>query len=595
MTSPPPQSSAAETGLPPETPPQAGLPAGPEDRRTTRNTAPWWIGLIGGICAFTAILALPPAEGLRRAAAKRFVERLPSSLRLELTDRNGQLIERQARRLSIHLRRDDGEPLSGSAWQALQKSERARYAKPQSVWSLCQQAARAARGVVAVAVLMIIFWITGVLPTAATALLPFVLFPLLGVAQLVQPSFPGYFVVATQYTNQLIFLFMGTFMLSKAMTRWGLDSRIASLILRSFGQHPAILMLGFVVASGFLSMWITNTATTATLVPTAIAVLARSTDPQVGRFRAGLLLAIAYSATVGGMATLVGTAPNAIYASFAQTLLGHEVSFVEWLSFGLPFVLLFLPVVWLFHVYRFIPRGLRLPEAGPLGRAEPLTRAQWQVAVVFALMVLLWISRREIAVVGWPGWQHLSLGALSLRWINDSAVAMFGALLLFALPVDLGRRVFTLELREAMDISWATLLLFGGGLALGQGIGNTGVAGWIATLLDGAAAFGPHVLLLAVATTASLLTEVTSNTATATMLMPVMFSLGRSLGGGELRLMATAAVATSMAFMSPIGTPPNAIVYGTGYVSMGQMFRAGVALNIAAILIWWGVASIFAG
>jgi sodium-dependent dicarboxylate transporter 2/3/5 len=292
------------------------------------------------------------------------------------------------------------------------------------------------------------------------------------------------------------------------------------------------------------------------------------------------------------MATLVGTAPNAIYATFAATLAGHQVTFTEWLSFGLPFVLLFLPVVWQLQARRFIPPDLELPLRHSVERPGPMCRGEKQVAFVFALMVILWLSRRPVEAIHWPGWSAFAWGPLSLHWINDSGVAVLGGVLLFILPVDLRRGVFTLDLRSGLDISWGTLLLFGGGLALGQAIANTGLAAWLADLLQVTAGAGPHVLLLAVALFASVLTEITSNTATATMLMPVMHALGRSLGGNELRLMSTAAVATSMAFMSPIGTPPNAIVHGTGQVTMAQMLRAGVPLNILAVILWWLIATL---
>ena len=454
--------------------------------------------------------------------------------------------------------------------------------------------ARAARSVLAIAVLMVLFWVFAVLPIAVTALLPLLLLPLFGVASLATPAFPGGFVVSAQYGHHLIFLFMGTFILSRAMTLHGVDRRIALYVLRLFGSRPAILLLGFICASGFLSMWITNTATTAMLVPAALAVLRDIDHPQAGRYRSGVLLSVAYAATVGGIATLVGTAPNAVYAGFASTLAAHEVSFTEWLSFGLPFVVVFLPLLWLVQRWRFVPAGLTLPARAALGALGPMKKGERHVAIVFGLMVLLWLTRSPLPI-GWPGWSSLSLGWLSLSGCNDATVAMLGAVLLFGLPVDLRKRRFTLSVREGLDISWGTLLLFGGGLALGKAIGSTGLAQWFAELLHSLAVAGPGVLLLSVTLLASLLTELTSNTATATMLMPVMFALGRTLGGGELRFMATAAVATSMAFMSPIATPPNAIVYGTGEVKLTEMFRAGVLLNLLAVLVWWGVATLLVG
>jgi sodium-dependent dicarboxylate transporter 2/3/5 len=383
---------------------------------------------------------------------------------------------------------------------------------------------------------------------------------------------------------------MGTFIVSRAMTKWSLDNRIALYILRIFGSRPALLMLGFILAAGFLSLWINNTATTAILVPTALAVLKSIEHPQAHRFRTGVLLSVAYASSVGGVGTLVGTAPTAIYAAFAATLVGHQVTFSEWLSFGLPFVVIFIPILWGVMAYRYTPRGLSLPREQVIALQGPMSRGEKQVAFVFAAMILLWLSRSPLAIIGWPGWSGFSIGGYRLSWANDSTVAMFGAMLLFALPVNLKQRQFALDLKTGLDISWSTLLLFGGGLALGLGIAQTGLAAWLAQSLQVVAKAGPVLLVLAVALMTSLVTEITSNTATCTMLMPVMFALGQSLGGQELVLMATAAVSSSMAFMTPIGTPPNAIAYGTGQVTMREMFLAGFVINMLAVLVWWGVA-----
>ncbi|MCA9664008.1 MAG: DASS family sodium-coupled anion symporter [Myxococcales bacterium] len=572
-----------------------------EDGRTATPAWLWWLGFLLGVAVFVGALTLPLPRGLERITALKVQQRLPAALAARLAPltakpRDGAepvadaKLLAAARAIRVRVNKRDGRIIAADDLARVRPAERRRYGKVSTVAQLIAGMRRAARGALACGLLMVVFWIFSVLPTAITALLPLVLFPVLGVASLVSPKFPGYFVVSAQYGHQLIFLFMGTFVLSQAMTRWKLDERMAFHILGVFGTRPAVLMLGFVTASGFLSMWITNTATTATLTPTALAVLASVKHPDVGRYRTGLLLAVAYASTVGGMATLVGTAPNAIYAAFASSLANHQVSFTEWLAFGLPFVLVFLPMLWLVQAWRFIPRGLELPGRKGLETPGRMTRGEKQVAAVFLMMVLLWVTRRELSVIGWPGWSSFSLGAMSFSWANDSSVAMFGALLLFLWPVSLRERVFTLDLKTGLDISWDTLLLFGGGLALGSAISATGLASWIAEGLHVVAGAGQHLLILAVTLLTSMLTEVASNTATATMLMPVMFALGRSLGGGELRFMATAAVATSMAFMSPIGTPPNAIVYGTGQVSMGQMFRAGAILNLLAALVWWIVA-----
>jgi sodium-dependent dicarboxylate transporter 2/3/5 len=255
-------------------------------------------------------------------------------------------------------------------------------------------------------------------------------------------------------------------------------------------------------------------------------------------------------------------------------------------------VVLFLPVLWCAQVVRFIPAGLRLPK-GSIESAGQMSAGEKGVGVVFVLMVALWLTRSPISAVGWPGWSSLSIAGFGLGWANDTTVAMLGAVLLFAVPVrnESGERTFILDQKTGFDISWGTLILFGGGLALGQAIASTGLATWFAAMLEVVAPAGPHVVLLTVAAFASVITEVTSNTATATMLMPVLYALGRTMDGRELAFMSTGAVATSLAFMLPIATPPNAVAFGTGRVTMGQMARAGAILNALAVVIWWLVAS----
>ena len=494
----------------------------------------------------------------------------------------------RATRLAVHRR--SGRIITGASHARLSAAARQRY-RVATLEQLWDQACRASRAVLAVALLMVCFWVLEVLPVPVTALLPLVLFPVLGVAGLGRPSFPAYFSIGAQYGHQLIFLFMGTFMLSAAMVRWRLDRRVALALLGLFGARPAVLLLGFMLTAAVLSMWISNTATAAMMVPIALAVVERARGEGAPRYRTGVLLSVAYAASVGGVGTLIGSPPNAVYAGFSASLAGQQVGFADWASFGMPFVGVFLPLMWVVQAWRYVPRGLSLP-AGSTEPPGPMSRGELTVAAIFVLMALLWLGRGPISVVGWPGWSSFSVAGYSLSWARDSTVALLGVLLLFGVPVRLapGDRQFVLDLRAGLDISWGTLLLFGGGLALGQGIGNTGLAIWFADVVHGLAGAGHHVLLLAVALFASLITEITSNTATATMLMPVMFALGRSLGGLERTYMATAAVATSLAFMLPIATPPNAVVYGTGAVTMKEMIKAGLILDLLAVVVWWALA-----
>ena len=565
----------------------------------------WATGLVLGLCLFFTALAMDPPGGLRRAAAKKLMERLPAPTAALFTaevgaplsptfDEQFPRFEALAAQTSVALHRKTGSMITPAALGALPAARQEAY-QTSTVATLHDRAAQAAQRVLAVALLMVVFWILEVLPIPVTALLPLILFPVLGVAGLGRASFPAYFSIGAQYGHHLIFLFMGTFMLSAAMIRWGLDRRFALHILGRFGSRPAVLMLGFMLTSAVLSMWISNTATAAMMVPIAMAVVDRVKGEGAKKYRTGVLLSVAYSASIGGIATLIGSPPNAVYAGFAQTLAGHAVSFSEWFSFGLPFVLVFLPVMWLVQKRRFVSSALTLPSGSALERPGPMGRGEATTAAIFVLMALLWLSRGAISIVGWPGWSSFAPLGFSLAWAKDSTVALFGAVLLFSVPVNFRKRSFILDARTGLDISWGTLLLFGGGLALGQAIGATGLATWFADLLQVLAVVGPKLLLLAVALFASFITEITSNTATATMLMPVMYALGRSLGGKELIFMSTAAVSTSLAFMLPIATPPNAVIFGTGAVQMKDMIRAGLILDVLAVVTWWAMVVVLFG
>ena len=572
---------------------------------TRRRNLRWTAGLLLGLGLFLVALASSPTAGLRLAAFRTLLGRLPPALSGTvrqcvpggdpLSPALASGLERcreLARATAVVVHKRSGRIVRADLVQRLSPRARRGYGAVTSLDRLGERLARAALATLAVALLMMALWIFAVFPVPVTALLPLLLFPVLGVADLIHPAFPGGFGVGAMYGHHLIFLFMGTFMLSRAMIRWHLDRRVALRILATFGSRPAVLMLGFILTAAFLSMWISNTATAAMMVPIALAVVDRIEHPEAERYATGVLLSVAYGATVGGIATLVGSPPNGIYAGFVVALTGKSVGFTDWMRFGLPFTVLFLPVLWATQALRFVPAGLRLPERAG-SRPSPMNGGEKGVAAVFVLMVALWLTRSPISVISWPGWSSLAPAGFSLGWANDTSVALLGAVLLFGIPArDVeGQATFLLDQKSGFDISWGTLILFGGGLALGQAIANTGLAIWLASALEVVSAAGIHVVLLAVAAFGSVITEVTSNTATATMLMPVLFALGRSMGGQERALMATGAVATSLAFMLPIATPPNAVAYGTGKVSMGQMARAGAILNLLAVLIWWAVAS----
>jgi len=436
-----------------------------------------------------------------------------------------------------------------------------------------------AQRVAAVAVLMATWWMTEALPLPATSLLPIVLFPTLGVMSTTNATAP--------YANHLIFLYMGGFMIALAMQRWGLHRRIALAVVSVVGTAPRRMVLGFMLATGFISAWLSNTATVMMMLPIGIAILSLLETDEGGPLGAALMLGIAYAASIGGVATLIGTPPNAIFAAAAEELVGRTIGFAEWLYVGVPFAVALLLLTWLLlvrGVFR-LPAGAGLEEQarevvrsqraalGPMGAGERV------VAIVFALTALAWIllDPKRIGGVEIPGittW---------LPMVTDSAIAVAGALVLFMAPVSLERRTFVLDWESAAKLPWGVLLLFGGGLSLARGFETTGLAAWIGDQVAHFSALPTVGVIAVVATLFVFLTELTSNTATATMAMPVMAGVAAGIGADPIVLMATAALASSMAFMLPAATPPNAIVFGTGRVTIRQMARAGIWLNLISI------------
>lgn len=464
--------------------------------------------------------------------------------------------------------------------------------------------------VAAVAVLMAVWWMTEALPLAATALLPIVLFPALGVLPAGEATAP--------YANHLIFLFMGGFFIAVTLQRWGLHRRLALAVVAIVGTEARTVVLGFMLATAFLSAWISNTATTVMMLPIATAILdliagrgseARtrgfaptpSAGPgddaesatrspvrqdETGALGTALMLGIAYAASIGGVATLIGTPPNAVFAAAADELLGRTVGFLEWMYVGVPVALIMLAITWWLLVHVLYP----LPQRGGAGAAAKevvdreraglgrMGRGEWTTAIVAACTALAWVLRapKEIGAVTLAGITTY------LPLVTDSTIAIAGAVLLFALPVSMARGEFALDWESARRIPWGVLLLFGGGLSLANAFDSSGLAAWIG---DRVALFGalPTIGLVAVvAVVFLLLTELTSNTATATMGMPLMAGVAAGVGAEPLLLMAAAALACSMAFMLPVATPPNAIVFGSGRVTLAQMVRAGVWLNLTA-------------
>ncbi len=435
----------------------------------------------------------------------------------------------------------------------------------------------------AVAVLMATWWVSEAIPLAATALLPLVLFPSLGLASAARSAAP--------YANHLIFLFMGGFMLAQAMQRWNLHRRIALRIVSLMGTNPARLILGFMCATAFMSMWVSNTATAAMMMPVGMAVTKQVADAVTeknlgidvtpGRFHFGidLMLGIAYAASIGGVGSLIGTPPNVLLAGVLEESYGIELSFLGWMAFGVPFVALFLPLTWLWLTRIAYP--IELPEM-PGGRRlireqlealGPMSDGERKTALVFVLAAAGWMFRPL-----WTKW--LPSGEL----ITDSTVAIAAALLLFLLPTGSGDRV--LDWHWASKIPWEVLVLFGGGFALANGFEMSGLSQWVGNLLVSFKEAPLPVFITAIIILLIILTEFASNTAAAAMALPILGATAIAMGISPLILCVPAAVAASCAFMMPAATPPNAIVFGTGYFTIPQMVRAGAfVVLMAAVLV----------
>ncbi|MGD8630759.1 MAG: DASS family sodium-coupled anion symporter [Gammaproteobacteria bacterium] len=432
--------------------------------------------------------------------------------------------------------------------------------------------------VAAVAALMAIWWVSEAIPVPATALLPILLFPVLGVL--------GGSEITRAYGHHLIYLFLGGFLIAVTMEKWNLHHRIALHTIHLVGVTPNRIVLGFMLATAFLSMWISNTAATMMMVTIAIAVLRETAQdaaetPDASRFGVTLMLGIAYAASIGGVATLIGTPPNAIFAGVVEKTYGISIGFVDWMKFGLPLSLVMLAITWV-YLTRIRFRGEQPQLAGgqtfvndQIRRLGPMSRAEKGVAAVFSLVALLWILRG----LYWPA---------ALGMVTDSTIAIAGALLLFVIPVNLARREFLLDWKTAVTIPWDIILLFGGGFALAEGFSESGLTTWLAGLLGVLQGTDIVLIVAAVVLLVIFLTEVTSNTATASLLLPVMAALAVAVEVHPFGLMAATVIAASFAFMLPVATPPNAIVYGSHVVGIQQMAWAGLWLNLLAVVVVTG-------
>ena len=428
------------------------------------------------------------------------------------------------------------------------------------------------------AMLMAVWWITEAVPIPVTALVPLALFPLLGLGTIKD--------VAAPYANPLVFLFLGGFVIALAMQRWNLHRRLAINIIGAMGTRPTRIVAGFLLSGALVSMWVSNTATALMMLPIAtsvVAILPEKERRKSGRndFGSALMLAVAYGATTGGMATLIGTPPNALLAGFMSRVYGYEIGFAQWMLIGVPVTAVSLPVVyWILTRVSFkldpdeVP-GMAELIASEKSRLGKPGRGEITVAIVFALTALAWIFNPMFA-------DRFPL-------LTDTTVAIAGAIALFLIPVDVRRGEFAMNWQATKGLPWDVLVLFGGGLSLASAIQGNGVSDYLGKLAGGLSTLPVIAAVAIVCFGILMLTELTSNTATAATFLPISAAIAVSLGQNPMLFAVPTALAATCSYMLPVGTPPNAIVFGSGMVRLPQMARAGMLMNLALVPIIVGL------
>jgi solute carrier family 13 (sodium-dependent dicarboxylate transporter), member 2/3/5 len=435
--------------------------------------------------------------------------------------------------------------------------------------------------VVSMVVVMVTWWVTEAIPIPVTSLVPMVFLPVAGISTIAEAAMP--------YADRTIMLLLGGFIIAKSVERWNLHSRIALAIVSRVGSSPHALVGGFMIASAALSMWISNTATTLMLAPIALSVGAALTVSQSrgAPLTVALLLGVAYSASIGGLGTLIGSPTNIIVVSNLETLLDTTITFTQWMMLGVPVVLLMIPGAW-FVLTRFcgdLNRDLDPQKAGrevvgvEIQALGKLTTPELRVAIVFGVVAFFWVSRDALLA-------DLTFGDVKpFAGLTDHVIAIAGAIALFLIPSGstVKKGTALLDWQTAEQIPWGALLLFGGGISMATAVSNTGLADWLGESMMGVTALPPLAIVLVITTFVIFATELTSNVATATTVMPIVAALATASGADPVLLAAPVAMAASCAFMLPLATTPNAIVYATGHVSIRRMAKAGMLINLFGI------------
>lgn len=424
-----------------------------------------------------------------------------------------------------------------------------------------------------------IWWITEAIPIAVTALLPIILFPLTGALDLS--------ITTGSFGHKYIFLYMGGFIIAIAIEKWNLHKRIALNIIKFIGTNVTRIILGFMIATSFLSMWISNTATSVMMLPIGIAIIQQLKDNpntianENTIFGKALMLAIAYSASIGGIATLIGTPPNLVLAGVINDMYGYEITFLQWFMFGLPISLILLFICWKYLTqYAFTFKQKEFPGGKDeiLRQIKILGKISYEekiIAFIFGLTAFCWITRSFFLQKFLPN-------------IDDTIIAIVFSVILFMIPSKKeinDRKDKIINWSEAVKMPWGIILLFGGGMAIAKGFDTSGLAVWLGNQMTSFSIFPLAVIIILLVASVNFLTEITSNLATTAMLLPVLAPMALSIDVHPFALMIGAAVAASCAFMLPVATPPNAVVFGSGYLKIIDMVKKGVVLNIISIII----------
>lgn len=430
--------------------------------------------------------------------------------------------------------------------------------------------------VIGIALWMITWWITEAAPIPVTALLPIILFPITGVTSIDEATAP--------YANKIIFLFMGGFMLGLGMERHNLHKRIALNLIKRTGTNPNGIILGFMLTTAFISMWISNTATTVMMLPIAMSItkllnIGEDSGKAERRFALGLMLSIAYAANVGGTATIIGTPPNVAWVGFMNDMLGYEVTFSKYLAIGLPICLVMLAVVYLMITKVLYPSGIQqLTSSAQVIHEQieglgPISKAEKRVAIIFVTTALTWILRGTINEL------------IGSNLLSDAMIAIAGGTLMFITPINVQKGQFLLEWEYTKRLPWGILLLFGGGLSLAKAMEKVSIVEFVGESIAGNGDINQVLLIAGLTAFMLFMTEIMSNVALTVIFIPVVIGISQSLGVNPMFLTLPVTLAASYAFMMPISTPPNAIVFSSGMIRMKDMMRAGILLNIIAIIL----------